>query len=248
MKKPYVLGVIPARLASTRLPRKLLLPIGGRPVLEHTYRQALRARQLDDLIVATDSGEIKRAAERFGATVVMTAKAHKTGSDRIAEAVRRYRGRRPDIVVNIQGDEPLVPPQLIDAVVRKLASRSQLDAVAAASSGVRDEDFRESSVVKVACDKTGSALFFTRHDIPFVHVPGESRVTLAVIGLTGFRRAFLETYVKLPRGPLERVESVEQLRILEHGYRCGVVSGKFDIIGVNTPSEYEKVKRIIERT
>lgn len=241
-----VLGVIPARLASTRLPGKLLLPIAGKPVLWHTYQQAKRTRALDALVIATASEEIRRVAEGFGAPVIMTSGKHKTGSDCIAEVPGLFRRFKPDIVVNIQGDEPLIPPALISKMVHGIIRNPGWDAAAAATTTYTAEDLRESSVVKVSSDGRGRALYFSRSVIPFHHVESERPQYLAIVGLMAFRAPFLRRYVSLPRGPLERVESVEQLRIIEHGYRCGLITGSYDVLGVNTYEEYERVKELME--
>lgn len=246
MKKSVVLGVIPARLNSSRLPKKLLLPIDGKPVLWHTYHRALKSSGLDDLIIATDSDEIRSLAESWGCMVVMTSSQHKTGTDRIAEAVTKYKGKKPDVVVNIQGDEPLIPPALITKMVKGMASNPTWEAAAAATTTYTNEDLGESSVVKVSSDGRGGALYFSRSLIPFHHVESERPHYLAIVGLMAFRAPFLQRFVSLKRGPLERVESVEQLRIIEHGYRCGLVTGAYDVLGVNTYEEYERVKELIE--
>jgi 3-deoxy-manno-octulosonate cytidylyltransferase (CMP-KDO synthetase) len=242
----YILGVIPARLNSTRLPGKLLLPIAGKPLLWHTYQQAKKSAGLDDLVIATDSAEIRHVAESWGCSVIMTSSKHKTGTDRIAEAVTKYKGKKPDIVVNIQGDEPLMPPVLINRMVRDMMHNSKWDAAAAATTTYTDEDLRESSVVLVSSAGGNRALYFSRSLIPFHHVQSERPRYLAIIGLMAFRAPFLQRFVALKRGPLERVESVEQLRIIEHGYQCGLVSGAYEVLGVNTYEEYERVKELVE--
>lgn len=241
-----ILGVIPARLQSTRLPGKLLMPIAGKPLIWHTYQQAKRARSLDALVIATASDEIRRVAEKFGAPVIVTSGKHKTGSDCVAEAADLFTGFKPKVVVNVQGDEPMIPPALINKIVRGMVIHPDWDAAASATTTYTPEDLQESSVVKVASDARGHALYFSRSLIPFHHVQSEKPRHLAIIGLMAFRAPFLQKFISLKRMPLERVESVEQLRIIEHGYRCGLVTGAYDILGVNTYEEYERVKELIE--
>lgn len=242
----HILGVIPARLQSTRLPGKLLMPIAGKPLIWHTYQQAKKARSLDALVIATACEEIRRVAEKFGAPVIMTSGKHKTGSDCVAEAAVIFREFKPDVVVNVQGDEPLMPPAIITKIVRGMMNHPDWDAAAAATTTYTNEDLGESSVVKVSVDSKSRALYFSRSLIPFHHVESERPHCLAIVGLMAFRTPFLRRFVSLERRPLERVESVEQLRIIEHGYKCGLVVGAYNVLGVNTYEEYERVKELLE--
>jgi 3-deoxy-manno-octulosonate cytidylyltransferase (CMP-KDO synthetase) len=240
MKK--ILGVIPARLRSTRLAEKLLLPINGKPLLYYTWRQALRAKRLGRVIIATDSEKIRRAAEAFGAEVVMTSVLCPTGSDRVAEAARAFKGFIPTIVVNIQGDEPLISPAAIDACVDSLLKNRAIP-MATVASPLSPFEARKDSVVKVVCDARGRALYFSRTVIPYPRIPHDGY--LRHIGLYAFRLHFLFVYVGLSQTPLEIAESLEQLRALEHGYGIQVAVGEFKTIGVDTRSDFLRVKKII---
>ncbi len=240
MKK--VLGVIPARLRSTRLLEKLLLPIDGKPLLYYTWRQARQASQLDRILIATDSREIYRAVKAFGAEPVMTSSACLTGSDRVAEAARAFNGFIPDIVVNIQGDEPLMPPRAIDACVASLLANPDVS-MATVASPLSFEESRKDSIVKVVCDTRGRALYFSRSRIPHPRVPYSAY--LRHIGLYAFRLPFLFDYIRLPQTSLEIAESLEQLRVLEHGHAIQVAAGDFPNIGVDTLSDFRRVKKMI---
>jgi 3-deoxy-manno-octulosonate cytidylyltransferase (CMP-KDO synthetase) len=238
-------AIIPARYRSTRLPGKPLAMIGGRPMIEHVYRRAQAARLVDAVIIATDDERIAAAADAFGATAVMTSRAHATGTDRLAEVGRVLTG---DIVVNVQGDEPLIAPGAIDAAIEPLAANAD-DVVSTLRRRIDDpSDLQNSSVVKVVVDLHGYALYFTRAAVPFVR-PGEAGpAAWRHLGLYAYRRDFLLAFAELPPTPLERAEGLEQLRALEHGYRIRTVETTADAIGVDTPEDLERVRREMMET
>ena len=240
MKK--ILGVIPARLASMRLKEKLLLPINGKPLIYYTWRQALLAKSLDRVIIATDSEKIHAAAVAFGADVVMTSATALTGTDRVAEAAQAFTDFIPSIVVNIQGDEPLLPPAAIDACVDALLKNKDVS-MSTTASPLSFLEAGSPSVVKVVCDINGRALYFSRARIP--HPRNPHKGYLRHNGLYAFRRPFLVVYVGLPQTPLELIESLEQLRALENGYAIQVVVGEFVSIGVDILSDFKQVKKIL---
>jgi 3-deoxy-manno-octulosonate cytidylyltransferase (CMP-KDO synthetase) len=216
--------------------------IDGRPMIEHVLRRAERARTLDAVLVATDDTRIADAVSASGGFAVMTSASHLTGTDRLAEVASSLNS---EVVVNIQGDEPLMPPQAIDAAVQPL-----LDEPGELISTLRrniDEpgDLRNPSVVKVVVDLEGYALYFTRSAVPYTR-SGESPVAWRHLGLYAYRRTFLLKIAKLAQTPLERAERLEQLRVLEHGYRIRTVETNADAIGVDTPEDLERVRRLIE--
>lgn len=234
-----VLGIIPARYESTRLPGKALLDLAGRPMIEHVYRRAAAARALDALIVATDDGRIAAAVDAFGGVACMTSPSHASGTDRLAEIASAL---PCGILVNIQGDEPLLDPAVIDAVVEPLQADRSI-AMSTAARRVRDEaELASASMVKVVRDATGAALYFSRAAIPW----GRDRPAVADarihVGLYGYRRATLLALAGLPQGPLERAEALEQLRALEHGIRIQVVETDYESHEVNTPGDLERVR------
>jgi len=235
------IGVIPARYASSRLPGKPLAEIGGKTMIELVYRQAAQAKSLDAVYVATDDARIFEAVRAFGGNVVMTRDDHRSGTDRIAEAVGEL---DVDVVVNIQGDEPLLDPAEIDAVVAPFVERGDLVMTTAAVAITDPRDVADPSVVKVVLDLRGDALYFSRLPLPFYR-SAEDGPHLKHIGLYAYRKAFLLTYAGLAPTPLEQIEHLEQLRVLENGYRIHVVLTEKDAISVDTPEDLERVRGLV---
>lgn len=244
MKKQKVLGVIPARLNSTRLPRKLLLDMCGNPIIVWTWQQAKKANKLDDVIVATDSKEIREVVEAAGGNVVMTSSRPQTGSDRVAEAARKFKGFKPDIVINIQGDEPLMPPAAINKTVQLLLDDKKLNMSTVARPFPEGADPNEPGQVKVVLDKEGFALYFSRSVMPYPRAP-YSKPILNHMGMYGYRADFLQQYVKLKQTPLEKAEVLEQLRALENGVRIKVGVGNYNRVEVNERHEFEEAQRVM---
>ena len=236
-------AVIPARYASTRLPAKPLAEIGGRTLVEHVYRHAADARSVDLVVVATDDDRIARAVTAFGGRVCMTRSDHETGTDRLAEVAETL---DCDLVVNVQGDEPLIMPEAIDAAVAAAADPAVV--VSTLRCPLRDAAaWRDPDVVKVAVDRGGCALFFSRAPIGLDRdAPAADPAHAAVdkhLGLYVYRRPFLLTLSRLEQTPLERAERLEQLRVLEHGYRIMTTRIDDDPIGVDTPADLDRVRR-----
>ncbi|MCX6357345.1 MAG: 3-deoxy-manno-octulosonate cytidylyltransferase [Candidatus Aureabacteria bacterium] len=237
------IGVIPARYASTRLPAKVLAPICGKPLIQHVYESARRAGSLETILVATDDPRVVDAVQRFGGTAVFTSAEHRSGSDRIAEAVGAF---ACDIVVNIQGDEPLIRPEAIDAAVQPLLEDPSLN-VATIAVPCSDAALAEDpNVVKVVTALDGTALYFSRAPIPHLRDGGAWRY-LKHIGLYAYRKEFLLRFTRWPATPLEQAEKLEQLRILEHGERIRVITTAYDSPSVDTPSDLARVQRMIEQ-
>ena len=242
-----VLGVIPARYHSSRLDGKALADIAGRPMIQHVWERCREAASLDRVILATDDARIATVARSFGAEAVMTDSAHQSGTDRIAEAVRAI---DCDVVVNIQGDEPMLDPLMIDEVVEpfrgepgtRFATLGQL---------IDDEDeLTDPNVVKVVRDRRGNALYFSRSLIPYLRASGEKEAPpLKHIGLYAYTKACLERFSSLDPTPLEKVERLEQLRALENGMpiRVVVTESRRRGIGVDTPEDLESARRLIEQ-
>jgi 3-deoxy-manno-octulosonate cytidylyltransferase (CMP-KDO synthetase) len=227
-------AIIPARYQSTRLPAKALADIAGKPMIEHVYRRAAAARAVDAVVVATDDARIAAAVEGFGGIARMTATSHRTGLDRIAEVAREL---SCPIVVNVQGDEPVIDPLMIDEVIAALTSDADAQ-MSTLRRRIKDAaDYRNPNVVKVVVDAAGRALYFSRAPIP--HGTGAYKH----VGLYAYRRDFLLQLASLPQTPLETAESLEQLRALEHGFRIRTVETLFDSIGVDTPEDLERVRR-----
>ncbi|MDE2148752.1 MAG: 3-deoxy-manno-octulosonate cytidylyltransferase [Gammaproteobacteria bacterium] len=241
--------VIPARLASTRLPRKVLRPIGGRPLLEHVWRAAC-ASGAERVIVATDAEEVVQVARGFGAEVALTSPAHRSGTDRLAEVARRGGWPPQRIVVNLQGDEPLMPPPAILEVAELLQQDSEAD-IATLAQPLAAVDWRNPNAVKVVLDAAGRALYFSRAPIPWPRAgQGEqppAGLALRHIGMYAFRVAALLRFAALPPAALEVCEALEQLRALTHGLRVRVgVTCSPPGRGVDTEEDLREVARLLE--
>jgi 3-deoxy-manno-octulosonate cytidylyltransferase (CMP-KDO synthetase) len=239
--QPRILGVIPARFASSRFPGKALATIAGKSVLQHVYERASQARYLTKLIVATDDERIYEAARKFGAVVRMTRSDHLSGTDRVAEVAS---AETAGLIVNIQGDEPLIDPAAIDAASLSLIEDADLSMGTLKKKIEDSNEIGNPHVVKVVTDRAGDALYFSRCPIPYVR--DGSVIHYKHIGLYVYRRKFLLRYSELPVGPLEQVERLEQLRALENGYRIRVVETEYDSLGVDTPEDLERVSTLFE--
>ena len=228
-----VVAVIPARYASTRLPAKPLADIAGRPMIEHVYRRAAEARTVDAVVVATDDRRIAAAVERFGGIARLTDAGHRTGTDRLAEIARDLSCA---ILVNVQGDLPLVEPGMIDEVVNALTADPGVRMSTVCRRITDPGDYANPNVAKVVVDRAGNALYFSRAPMAraFKH-----------FGMYGYRRDFVIALAALPQTELEQAESLEQLRALEHGFRIRVVETQYDSVEVNTPEDLERVRRLV---
>jgi 3-deoxy-manno-octulosonate cytidylyltransferase (CMP-KDO synthetase) len=235
--------IIPARYASTRFPGKPLAELGGKPMVIHVCERAAKSGAAA-VHVATDDACIARAVEAAGFAAVMTSADHASGTDRLAEAAKKLRLKDNDVVVNVQGDEPLISPRLIRDVGTLLNKRRDA-AVATACHAIHDPAaLGNPNVVKVVLDAAGYALYFSRSQIPFPRAPGATCYRHA--GIYGYRVGFLKKYARLKPAPLEKAEALEQLRVLWHGYRIAVIVSKTEIPpGVDTPQDLEAVRRIL---
>ena len=243
-----IVGVIPSRYGSTRLPGKSLIPLCGKPLIQWVHERAAQARLLERIIVATDDKRIARVVEKFGGEVVMTREDHPSGTDRIAEAVE---GSDAGIVVNIQGDEPLVEPALIDELARTLRDDQQWDMSTAATPITRKKDLKAPSIVKVVWGDEGQALYFSRSLLPYprdAEAAGNEPLHWRHIGVYGYRRVCLEKFVEHPPARLEQVEKLEQLRALAMGARIRVVPVLDDHgIGVDTPEDVPRAEALLRK-
>lgn len=233
-----IICVIPARYSSTRLPGKPLAMIAGKPMIQHVYERALQAKLPGKVIVATDHDLVRQAVEQFGGNVVMTSPQHPTGTDRLAEVAAKYPDA--DVIINVQGDEPLILPQVIDSLAAVFVDDEQLQ-MATLMTDMDEKEYHLPSVVKVVTDLQGYALYFSRSLLPYPRQKLPDFKVYKHIGLYAYRRDFLLKYAKLAPTPLEQAESLEQLRALEHGYRIKVIYTKFKSIGVDTPQDLERV-------
>lgn len=236
-----VVGVIPARFYSSRFEGKVLVDIGGKPMIQHVWEKAKQAKLLDDLIVACDDERVYKTVVGFGGSAIFTAKEHASGSDRITEIVNPLDVK---IVVNIQGDEPMIQPSMINGVIEELKNDDSLVAATIVKKIERAEEINDPNVVKVVVDKNNFALYFSRSTIPFIRDEQSQEATFYKhIGLYAYTKDFLFTYKNLPMSRLEQLEKLEQLRILENGYRIKVVETQFDTYGVDVPEDLERVRK-----
>lgn len=240
-----VFAVIPARYASVRLPGKPLASIAGRPMIQHVVERARQAERVSRVIVATDDERIKKAVEGFGGEAVLTRADHRTGTDRIAEVAAHLEA---GIYVNIQGDEPLIDPATIDAVVAEMLDDESIQIGTPCTAITQKNEIMDPNVVKVVRDFDGNGLYFSRAPIPWVRDTG---ATIAAqhwkhIGLYAFRREALLEFPTLPPGELERVEQLEQLRWLENGFRIRVVETDYDAVSVDVPADIQRVEKILQ--
>jgi 3-deoxy-manno-octulosonate cytidylyltransferase (CMP-KDO synthetase) len=237
-------GIIPARWSSTRFQGKPLHPIAGKPLLQRVWKRCRQAKNLDLVIIATDDMRIAEAAFGWGAEVALTSPKHQSGTDRVAEVARK--AKQFAFVINIQGDEPLIAPFLIDRFVEKLRSNPKVDIVTAAHPFENPGEAFSPHQVKVIVDASGRALYFSRAAIPFPRNPSKMKY-LRHQGIYGFRRDALLQFVKWKRGPLERAESLEQLRALENGVNVHVLLTRHGSPGVDTPADAEALEQKLAR-
>ena len=236
-----VVCIIPSRYASTRLPGKPLLDIAGKPMIQHVVERVRQARRPSRVIVATDDERIAEAVRSFGGEARMTAADHPTGTDRLAEVAATL--PEMDLVLNIQGDEPLIPPQTIDELVAAFDDCPDLP-MATLMTPMTEAETNNPAAVKVVASLDGHALYFSRSLIPYPRNRGPEQRCFKHIGVYAYRRDFLLRFAALPPSPLEVTESLEQLRALENGYRIRVIETPFRSIGVDTPADLEEVRNL----
>ncbi len=238
------IGIIPARYGATRFEGKVLKDLCGKPVIQHVYERAKKAKMLDDLIIAADDDRILKAVEAFGGKAVFTSKSHSTGTDRLTEVVNAIDVR---VVVNIQGDEPLINPLVIDDLVRSMQDEDAVMSTVVKKS-YSPEEFHSRDVVKAIVSEDNHALYFSRSPLPTLLKPGlPDHFFYKHIGIYAYNKDFLFTFKNLPPSYLEKNERLEQLRALEHGYRIKVIETKFETVGVDTPEDLERAKNILEK-
>jgi len=244
--KTEVIGIIPARYSSTRFEAKVLADILGKPMIQHVWERAKQSLLLDDLIIACDEELVAKVAREFGAKVILTAKGHISGTDRIAEVVNPLDVK---VVINIQGDEPLIHPTMIDNIAASILEDESIYMATVMKKIEEPELINDPNVVKVVVDKNNFALYFSRGPIPFCAQNSEvkSPIYYKHIGLYGYTKDFLFTYKNLAVSHLEKIEKLEQLRVLAEGYKIKVIETKYDTIGVDTAEDLEKVKEYLKR-
>ncbi|MBE6372776.1 MAG: 3-deoxy-manno-octulosonate cytidylyltransferase [Lentisphaerae bacterium] len=235
------LAVIPARYASTRFPGKVLADLGGKPIIQHVWERAVRSKA-DEVLVAVDEQKVFDAVCAFGGKAVMTAKNHPTGSDRIWEVASKSDA---DAIINIQGDEPFVKPEVIDSLIDAITAADAPEMATVVVPCKRAEFENNPNIVKVVLSADSYALYFSRSMIPFLRVGGTEIETYRHWGIYAYRRTALERFVSLPEGKLEQCEKLEQLRALENGMRIKVIVTQYSSIGIDTPEELAKAEAFL---
>ncbi|MEW5819275.1 MAG: 3-deoxy-manno-octulosonate cytidylyltransferase [Cyanobacteriota bacterium] len=240
-----IYAIIPARYQSTRFPGKPLTMIDGKPMIQRVYEQASKARLIDEVLIATDSEKIKEAVLTFGGKVVMTSEKHNSGTDRLAEVV--LNNNDIDIAVNVQGDEPVIPPECIDDALRPFIDNPDIKMGTLIRKCNDQQDLNNPNIVKVVIDKEFNALYFSRSCIPYIRNNAES-VHYLHIGLYVYRRETLLALSNLPQSDIEKTEGLEQLRALYNNIRIKTVLTDYSPIGVDIPEDVEKVEQYIKKS
>ncbi|MDX9746304.1 MAG: 3-deoxy-manno-octulosonate cytidylyltransferase [Syntrophales bacterium] len=240
-----IVCIIPSRYGSSRFPGKPLADLCGKPMLQHVYERVLRVASVTDAVVATDDQRIFDTVLQFGGQAVMTADRHRSGTDRLAEAATVLGLDDNDIVVNIQGDQPLFEPLQIDEVVAPLLADPSIPMSTLIYRIVREEEINHPNAVKAVFDRDFFALYFSRATIPYDRDHSHEVHYYKHHGIYAYRRHFLETFSTLPQSPLEKLEALEQLRALECGYRIKMVETAYDSVEVDTPAELARVRNIL---
>lgn len=231
------LGVIPARYGSTRFEGKPLETIHGKTMIEWVYKRSLSSK-LDKVVVATDDDRIAEVVKAFGGEVILTSRDHETGTDRIAEVAKVY--KEFDVIINVQGDEPLIESSMINSLITPFLEEPELKMATLKYKLDNMEDVNNPNIVKVICDKNDYAIYFSRNPIPFPRKLDISNY-YKHIGVYAYKRDFVLDYAKMPQTPLEISESLEQLRVLENAYKIKVLETKHKVLGVDTPEDLIKV-------
>ncbi len=245
--------IIPARLGSSRLPNKVILDICGKPMVQHVFEAASKAKGIASVYIATDSEEVKRVCEHFTSNIIMTAKEHESGTDRLAEAVESI---ECDNIINVQGDEPLMDPELISALAQNFENEN-VQMVSAMHKIKTTAELKSPNAVKVTVDKNSNALYFSRSIIPHHRDEWETllnhHTTIPTalkfykhIGIYGYKKEFLQEYSKMEQTYLEKLEKLEQLRVLENGYKIKMIETEYEPVGVDVQEDLEKVREIMK--
>jgi 3-deoxy-manno-octulosonate cytidylyltransferase (CMP-KDO synthetase) len=240
-----IIAFIPARYESSRFPGKPLAPIAGKPMIQHVYLCASSCPEVSEVFVATDDERINRCVMDFGGKAIITGKNHPSGTDRIAEAAQRLNLNQDDLVINIQGDQPLFQPDSISHLIAPLVEDLNIPMSTLMYKISKDHEVKDIRNVKVVTDKDGFALYFSRSPIPFYRDPKSVKTYYKHLGFYGYRMDFLVRFAGLPVGQFENIEKLEQLRAIEHGYRIKVVETPFDSIEVDSPKDIKEVEEIL---
>lgn len=242
-EKSHIIGIIPARWASSRFPGKPLHPLLGKPLLQHVFERASLCAELDELVIATDDDRITALCKKIGAKVIKTRPDHPSGTDRIAEAAQQCEAASH--VINIQGDEPLLEPKLVDTLARELRKDSNIPMITAGSPLDDPELLADSNIVKLVIDRNQNALYFSRSPIPFRRSDTPTLPTYRHLGIYGYQVDFLKHFITLPPSSLEIAEGLEQLRALENGTTIRVHITEHEAIGLDSPDQIPLIESLL---
>ncbi len=242
-----IVVIIPARYQSTRFEGKALAWILDKPMIQHTYERSKRAESVDDVVVATDDQRIVDAVQGFGGKAVMTSDENRSGTDRVAEAAEKMGLALSDVIINVQGDQPLLDPRCLDQVVAPFHAEPEVEISTLGYPIVREIEITNPKDIKVTFDYKGYALYFSRAPIPYGRDPETRYDTYKHLGVYAYTRRFLEVYRKLPTGRLEEIEKLEQLRVLEHGLPIRVVVTPYDSPEVDLPEDIPRIEELIRK-
>ena len=242
-EKSHIIGIIPARWASSRFPGKPLHPLLGKPLLQHVFERATLCTELDELVIATDDDRIAALCERIGAKVIQTRSDHPSVTDRIAEAAEKCEAATH--VINIQGDEPLLEPELVDTLARELRNNCDIPMITVGSSLDNPELIADPNIVKLVIDRNQNALYFSRSPIPFRRSDTPSLTTYRHLGIYGYQVDFLKHFITLPPSSLEIAEGLEQLRALENGATIRVHLTEHEAIGLDSPDQVPLIESLL---
>ncbi len=243
--KRNIICIIPSRYESSRFPGKPLADLCGKPMIQHVYERVARAKAIPYVAVATDDQRIFDAVKSFDGNAIMTSAAHRSGTDRIAEAIRSMGLNADAIVVNIQGDQPIFEPSHVDEVIGPLLEDTSINMSTLIYKIILDDEINNPNAVKVVIDHENCALYFSRAAIPYVRDKGLKADYYKHHGIYAYRRDFLDVFTGLPEGKLEKLEALEQLRALEYGYKIKVIITSHDSVEVDNKHELEKVRQIL---
>jgi 3-deoxy-manno-octulosonate cytidylyltransferase (CMP-KDO synthetase) len=239
------IGVIPARWGATRFEGKVLAEIAGKPMIQHVWERACQSKKLEQVMIACDDARVFKTVAKFGAKLTMTSPKHASGTDRVAEAVNCF--EYVDVVVNIQADEPLINPRVIDDLVTVFENDEDCSMATVIKRIENNDELQNPNVVKVVVDESGNALYFSRSPIPYNRKQGDVAY-YKHLGIYAYRKKFLMMLTKLPKSKLEEAEQLEQLRVLEAGYKIKTVETKYDTIAVDTREDLKKVEEYLRKS
>ena len=245
-----IVAVIPARWESSRLKGKILADINGKPMIQHVWERVKKAHNVDEVVIAVDKDKVQKVVEAFGAKTVFTSPEQPSGTDRIAEVASTIDA---DVYINVQGDEPMIHPMMVDELAQVFQYEKNVQMATLVKRIQREQDVYDPNVVKCVMDRKGYALYFSRSPIPYIRADNAEKIDVSGkyfkhVGLYSYTKDFLFTYTNLPKSILESDEKLEQLRVLEHGYKIKTIETRYETIGVDTQEDLDRVREILKNS